>query len=182
VGDHRTVNAGFRGSGGTYGRCRYPSPLSGSERTTRRRHPPPPSSRSARHRVWCPGGRCPCPQCTTAALPHLRPRRNTVGLGPRSSTRAVSRRPRGNDGFAAAERQVRTTAAAFFLRVEAGAGTISSYRIRNDGNLSLQRAVAGTLAKGAAPTDIKASPDGRLLQVGQAHVFAGASGMQGLAL
>jgi 6-phosphogluconolactonase len=87
----------------------------------------------------------------------------------------------------------------------AGKGNVSAYRIGENGALTLVGdGVAGTLEPGAASTDIKASADGlflyvanslggdidtflilsdgRLLKVGQTSVFAGASGMQGLAL
>jgi 6-phosphogluconolactonase (cycloisomerase 2 family) len=98
-----------------------------------------------------------------------------------------------------------TVSGHFAFSANAGKGNISAYRIGNDGSLALVNGgVAGSLEAGAAPTDIKASadglflyagnslggnvdtflilPDGRLLQVGQTPVFAGASGMQGLAL
>jgi 6-phosphogluconolactonase len=87
----------------------------------------------------------------------------------------------------------------------AGKGTVSAYRIGANGALSLiGNGVAATLEAGAAPTDLKASPDGlslyvgnslggnidtflilpdgRLFKIGQTSVFPGASGMQGLAL
>lgn len=93
----------------------------------------------------------------------------------------------------------------FAFSANAGKGNISAYRIGNDGSLTvLNNGVAGSLEAGAAATDIKTSADGlflyvgnslggnvdtfliladgRLLQVGQTPVFAGASGMQGLAL
>ncbi|HVI55919.1 MAG TPA: beta-propeller fold lactonase family protein [Luteibacter sp.] len=93
----------------------------------------------------------------------------------------------------------------FAFTANAGKGNISGYRVGNDGSLTvLDGGIAGTLEAGAAPTDLKASADGlflyvgnslggdvdtflilgdgRLLQVGQTPVFAGASGMQGLAL
>jgi 6-phosphogluconolactonase (cycloisomerase 2 family) len=98
-----------------------------------------------------------------------------------------------------------TVSGRFAFTANAGKGDISAYRIGRDGSLALLDAgVAGKLETGAAPTDIKASadgafiyvgnslggnvdtflvlPDGRLLQVGNTPVFAGASGMQGLAL
>jgi len=98
-----------------------------------------------------------------------------------------------------------TVARGFAFTANAGTGNISGYRIGRDGSLTLLHGgVAGSLEAGAAPTDLKASADGlflyvgnslggdvdtflilgdgRLLQVGQTPVFAGASGMQGIAL
>ena len=98
-----------------------------------------------------------------------------------------------------------TVSGRFAFSANAGKGNISAYRIGNDGSLTvINGGVAGSLEAGAASTDIKASADGlflyvgnslggnvdtflilgdgRLLQVGQTPVFAGASGMQGLAL
>ncbi|MGA7439335.1 MAG: beta-propeller fold lactonase family protein [Luteibacter sp.] len=97
-----------------------------------------------------------------------------------------------------------TVAGGYAYTANAGTGTVSAYRIGRDGRLSLEQAVAGKLEAGAAPTDIKASddgafvyvgnslggnvdtflalPGGHLLKIGQTSVFAGASGMQGLAL
>lgn len=98
-----------------------------------------------------------------------------------------------------------TVAGRFAFTANAGTANISGYRIGNDGSLTLLAGgVAGKLETGAAPTDLKASADGRflyvgnslggnidtflilrdgrLLQVGQTAVFAGASGMQGIAL
>ena len=98
-----------------------------------------------------------------------------------------------------------TVARRFAFTANAGTGNISGYRIGSEGSLTvLDGGVAGSLEAGAAPTDLKASADGlflyvgnslggnvdtflilgdgRLLQVGQTPVFAGASGMQGLAL
>lgn len=93
----------------------------------------------------------------------------------------------------------------YAFTANAGKGNISAYRIGEDGVLSLiGNGVAATLESGAAPTDLKVSPDGLLLyvgnslggdvdsylilpggqlfKVGQTAVFPGASGMQGLAL
>jgi 6-phosphogluconolactonase (cycloisomerase 2 family) len=93
----------------------------------------------------------------------------------------------------------------YAFTANAGKGDISAYRIGENGSLSLVgNGVAATLENGAAPTDLKASPDGRFLyvanslggdvdsylilpggqlfKVGQTAVFPGASGMQGLAL
>jgi 6-phosphogluconolactonase len=98
-----------------------------------------------------------------------------------------------------------TVSGHFAFTANAGKGNISAYRIGGDGSLTvLHGGVAGSLEAGAAPTDLKASADGlflyvgnslggdidtfliladgRLLQVGQTPVFAGASGMQGIAL
>jgi 6-phosphogluconolactonase len=98
-----------------------------------------------------------------------------------------------------------TVAGRFAFTANAGKGNISAYRIGQGGELNLLgNGIAGSLESGAAPTDLKASadgaflyvgnslggnvdtflvlPDGRLLQVGNTPVFAGASGMQGLAL
>jgi 6-phosphogluconolactonase (cycloisomerase 2 family) len=98
-----------------------------------------------------------------------------------------------------------TVSGRFAFTANAGKGNISGYRIGNDGSLTLlDGGVVGKLEAGAAPTDLKASADGlflyvgnslggnidtflilgdgRLLQVGQTPVFAGASGMQGIAL
>lgn len=98
-----------------------------------------------------------------------------------------------------------TVSGRFAFTANAGKGNISAYRIGGDGSLTvLHGGVAGSLEAGAAPTDLKASADGlflyvgnslggdidtfliladgRLLQVGQTPVFAGASGMQGIAL
>lgn len=93
----------------------------------------------------------------------------------------------------------------YAFTANAGKGNVSAYRIGENGSLSLVgNGVAGTLESGAAPTDIKASADGQFLyvanslggdvdsflilpggelfKIGQTAVFAGASGMQGLAL
>jgi 6-phosphogluconolactonase (cycloisomerase 2 family) len=98
-----------------------------------------------------------------------------------------------------------TVSGRFAFTANAGKGDISAYRIGRNGSLTLLGSgVAGKLEAGAAPTDIKASadgafiyvgnslggnvdtflvlPDGHLLQVGNTPVFAGAAGMQGLAL
>jgi len=98
-----------------------------------------------------------------------------------------------------------TVSGRFAFTANAGKGNISGYRVGNDGSLALlDGGVVGKLETGAAPTDLKASADGlflyvgnslggnidtflilgdgRLLQVGQTPVFAGASGMQGIAL
>lgn len=98
-----------------------------------------------------------------------------------------------------------TMAGRFAFTANAGKGDISAYRVNPDGSLALlHKGIAGRLAAGAAPTDIKASadglfvyvgdsvagnvdsflvlPDGHLIQVGATPVFAGATGMQGLAL
>jgi len=98
-----------------------------------------------------------------------------------------------------------TVSGRFAFTANAGKGNISAYRVGGDGSLTLlDQGVAGSLEAGAAPTDLKASPDGlflyvgnslggnvdtflilgdgHLLQVGQTPVFAGASGMQGIAL
>lgn len=87
----------------------------------------------------------------------------------------------------------------------AGKGNISAYRIGENGALTLiDHGVAATLESGAAPIDLKVSPDGlflyvsnssggdidtylilsegQLYKVGQTAVFPAASGMQGLAL
>jgi 6-phosphogluconolactonase (cycloisomerase 2 family) len=93
----------------------------------------------------------------------------------------------------------------YAFTANAGKGNISAYRISENGALTLiGNGVAATLESGAAPTDLKVSPDGlflyvgnslggdvdsylilpdgQLFKVGQTVVFPGASGMQGLAI